>query len=40
MIVWSITENERAVSWWRWELILTAGRRAWLIVAALLAATT
>jgi len=40
VVIWSITENERAVTWWRWDVILTAARRARLLVAALLAATT
>jgi len=40
MIVWSIAENEMTLSWWRPRLILTAGRRAWLMVVALLPATT
>jgi len=40
MIVWSIAENEMTVSWWRPRLILAAGRRAWLILLALLATNT
>jgi len=37
MIVWSISEDEVTLSWWRPRLILAAGRRAWLMVVALLA---
>jgi len=39
MIVWSIAENEMTLPWWRPRLILTAGRRVWLMVLALLPAT-
>jgi len=39
MIVWSITDDEAGVTWLSWKLILTAARRARLILAALLAAT-
>jgi hypothetical protein len=38
MVVWSVTENEGKVAWWRWERILSGARRARLLVAALLAA--
>jgi hypothetical protein len=37
MVVWSVTENERALSWWRWERMRSTARRARLVVAALLA---
>jgi len=40
MIVWSIAEDEMSLSWWRPRLILAAGRRAWLMLLAMLAATT
>ncbi|HEV2139658.1 MAG TPA: hypothetical protein VGT01_00575 [Candidatus Dormibacteraeota bacterium] len=38
MVVWSVTENERKVTWWRWGRIRSTARRARLVVAALLAA--
>jgi hypothetical protein len=38
MVVWSVTESERAVTWWRWQLIWSTARRARLAVAALLTA--
>jgi hypothetical protein len=37
MVVWSVTENERAVTWWRWGRILSTARRVRLLAAALLA---
>jgi hypothetical protein len=40
MIVWSIAEDEMSLSWWWPRPILAAGRRAWLMVLALLAGTT
>jgi hypothetical protein len=39
MLVWSIAENEAPVTWWRWDLFLSAARRARRAAASLIAAT-
>jgi hypothetical protein len=40
MLVWSIAESEKPVTWWRWELFVSAARRARRVAASLIAATT